>query len=118
MGEPHVDVCPVRGVVQFLPTTHDAQDDTCGRRGIDGRAVDDGAAVERIGESERSVNLAAWDMAVCGTLLVPPAVVLVSIIVSTDKRVRMDEGICLLSIPLTIYHVFGLFRFAPRLPHV
>jgi hypothetical protein len=50
MGEPPTDVCPVRRMVQFLPTAQDAQDDASGCGGIGERSVVRGTALEGIGE--------------------------------------------------------------------
>jgi hypothetical protein len=51
MGESRTHLRVVRGVVQFLPAPHDAQDDACGGSWDHERSVHDETVVERISES-------------------------------------------------------------------
>ena len=55
MGEPRTDVCVVRRMVQFLPATHDAQDDACCCGGTGQRTVDSGAVASCVGAGDGHV---------------------------------------------------------------
>jgi hypothetical protein len=59
-----------------------------------------------------------WEILIGLALLMPPAAILVNVLTSTDRGLRLDEIMCLLSGPLTIYHIFALARFINKLPEI